>query len=91
MIAPTVPIVYAAVSIITFAVYGLDKAAAVRGWSRVPERLLHLLGLLGGWPGGFAAQRVFRHKCCKFSFQVFFWTVAATNIIFLLLLRGRIG
>jgi uncharacterized membrane protein YsdA (DUF1294 family) len=43
----------------------------------VPESTLHLVDLIGGWPGGFVAQRYFRHKTSKGSFQfVFFLTVA---------------
>jgi uncharacterized membrane protein YsdA (DUF1294 family) len=36
---------------------------------------LHLLDLLGGWPGGFLAQRRLRHKCSKGSFQFVFWLI----------------
>ena len=42
---------YALVSIVTFVVYGFDKRRAVHGGRRVPERTLHGLELLGGWPG----------------------------------------
>jgi len=34
--------------------------------------------LLGGWPGAFLAQRRFRHKCSKVSYQVVFWVIALT-------------
>ena len=43
--------VYALMSLVLFFVYGLDKSAAKRGGSRTPEWVLHLLALLGGWPG----------------------------------------
>lgn len=36
---------------------------------RVPERLLHVLELSGGWPGSFVAQRLFRHKVSKGEYQ----------------------
>ncbi|WP_460753554.1 DUF1294 domain-containing protein [Marinomonas epiphytica] len=49
--------------------YGFDKVAAQRGWQRLPESKLHLLSLLGGWLGAMLAQRWFRHKTRKATFQ----------------------
>jgi len=71
--------VYLAASSLAFAAYGVDKAAAIGGGWRIPEAFLHLLGFAGGWPGALVAQRVFRHKSRKVSFQVAFWIVAALN------------
>ncbi len=34
-----------------------------------------MLELIGGWPGAFLAQRVFRHKISKRSYQVEFWII----------------
>ncbi|MCE7524423.1 DUF1294 domain-containing protein [Alloalcanivorax xenomutans] len=34
----------------------------------------------GGWPGALLAQRVFRHKTRKTSFQVVFYLVVAANL-----------
>jgi uncharacterized membrane protein YsdA (DUF1294 family) len=45
----------------------------------MPEAKLHIMELLGGWPGAFLAQRRFRHKCSKVSYQVVFWVIALTN------------
>ena len=59
---------YAAMSIVTFAAFGLDKLAARRGRRRVPEQTLQLLALFGGWPGALLAMPVFRHKRRKGSF-----------------------
>jgi uncharacterized membrane protein YsdA (DUF1294 family) len=56
---------YLIVSVITFCVYGLDKhKARVEHW-RIKESTLHLLELLGGWPGAIAAQSYFHHKWKK--------------------------
>ena len=52
----------AAVNVVTFAVYGIDKAKAKRGAWRVPERTLFLLPLLGGSLGALLGMRVFHHK-----------------------------
>jgi uncharacterized membrane protein YsdA (DUF1294 family) len=62
-----------------FVVYGQDKRWAATGRRRVPESTLHLLALLGGWPGGFVAQRIFRHKTSKRSFQVIFWGIVLVH------------
>ncbi len=59
-----------------FLLYGLDKAAARRGWRRTPEVLLHLAALAGGTAGALLAQRLFRHKVAKRSFMVRFWGIA---------------
>ncbi len=60
-------------SCVTFAVYGIDKRRAQAGGWRIPETNLHVLDLLGGWPGGLIAQRYFRHKTGKWTFQAVFW------------------
>ena len=52
----------AAVNLVTFTVYGVDKAKARRGAWRVPEKTLFLLPLLGGSLGALLGMKVFRHK-----------------------------
>jgi uncharacterized membrane protein YsdA (DUF1294 family) len=64
----------------SFVAYGHDKRQAGVGGRRVPERTLHALALLGGWPGALAGQRVFRHKTRKMPFLVTFWGVTALHI-----------
>ncbi|KAH9997459.1 putative membrane protein [Xylariaceae sp. FL0662B] len=63
---------YLFLSTLSFLMYGYDKYQARNSGWRVREVLLHLLNLLGGWPGGLLAQGCFRHKTRKTSFQVFF-------------------
>ncbi len=62
-------------SLYSFFSYRSDKRRAEAGEWRIPESTLHLADLLGGWPGGFLAQRIFRHKTAKQSFQSVFWVV----------------
>ena len=64
-----------AISILTFFAYRSDKRRAEAGAWRIPESTLHLSALIGGWPGAYLAQCVFRHKISKTSFQITFWTV----------------
>lgn len=66
-------------SLVAFIAYALDKSAAARNRWRTQESTLHLLALLGGWPGALAAQRVLRHKSAKASFQVTFWATVVLN------------
>lgn len=58
----------AAVNLVTFTVYGVDKAKARRGAWRVPEKTLFLLPLLGGSVGALLGMLVFRHKTKRWYF-----------------------
>jgi uncharacterized membrane protein YsdA (DUF1294 family) len=58
-------VIYAGASLIAFVAYALDKAAARAGRWRTQESTLHLLALIGGWPGALLAQRQFRHKTAR--------------------------
>ncbi len=71
----------AAVSPVSFLAYGWDKRQAKRNGRRVPEKTLHSIDAIGGWPGGFLAQRVFRHKTQKKSFQFKFWLTVVMHIV----------
>ena len=68
-------VIYGLMSVICFTAYYRDKRKAIRRQWRTPESTLHLLELLGGWPGGLLAQRVLRHKIKKVSYQVSFWLI----------------
>jgi uncharacterized membrane protein YsdA (DUF1294 family) len=71
---------YLLASIVAFGVYGADKSASQDDRWRVPEKVLHLLGLAGGWPGALVAMNVFHHKTRKTSFLAAFWIVAVVNV-----------
>lgn len=66
-------------SIITPVVYWMDKRRAVAGRWRVPERTLHGLEMLGGWPGGLMARRWLRHKTRKRGFLAVSWAIIAVH------------
>lgn len=85
--------IYALMSVIAFGLYGYDKKQARRGGQRTPEKLLHGIELLGGWPGALLAQQVFRHKTRKFSYQLVFWLIVLLHELFWmdrLLFGGRL-
>ena len=69
-----------AINLFTFLTYGYDKRAARKHKWRTPEATLHLLALLGGTPAAFIAQRLFRHKTAKLSFQFVYWAIVAVHI-----------
>jgi uncharacterized membrane protein YsdA (DUF1294 family) len=75
-------------SVVTFAFYGYDKHQAIAQGLRVPEIVLHLLALIGGFLGGWAGRAYFHHKTRKpvflvvliiatvLNLGVFFWLLA---------------
>jgi uncharacterized membrane protein YsdA (DUF1294 family) len=79
MLPTVVPVFYAVASIAAAIVYRLDKSAAARNGWRTSEAVLHVMALIGGWPGALVAQQVFRHKSRKLSFRLAFWTTVALN------------
>jgi len=72
-------IIYLMVSLITYVAYAIDKSAAKKGAWRTQESTLHLLSLLGGWPGAVVAQKRLRHKSKKESFRAVFWMTVLLN------------
>jgi uncharacterized membrane protein YsdA (DUF1294 family) len=72
-------VLYLAGSLAAAVAYGVDKSAAQSGRWRTPESTLHLLALIGGWPGALVAQSVFRHKSQKLSFRFAMFATVALN------------
>ena len=71
---------YIALSVVTFGAFAMDKRAAARGRLRIPETTLHVLELLGGWPGALAGQMLLRHKSSKLSYRVVLWLIMALHV-----------
>ena len=65
---PLYPLWLAGSGVVAFALYGFDKLQAKRDGGRVPEIVLHLLTLAGGFIGGWAGRFAFRHKTRKPAF-----------------------
>jgi len=86
-----VPAAYLAASTASYLFYWLDKAAARAGGRRVPESTLHLLAIVGGWPGALVAQQQHRHKTRKREFRIVFWFTVLGNIALLLYLMTPDG
>ena len=90
-ISSAVPAVYIAMSGITLFAYAFDKNAAMNKRWRTQENTLHLLALLGGWPGALTAQLKFRHKSSKTSFLVTFWLCVILNLAALAIYSGLLS
>ena len=84
-------VIYSISSLLTFILYWLDKRAAENGTQRTPESTLQLLSLVGGWPSGLFAQRIFRHKSTKKSFQFVYWLTVFFNIAVLFVMTSPSG
>jgi uncharacterized membrane protein YsdA (DUF1294 family) len=75
---------------VAMGVMAWDKRAAARAGWRVPEARLHLLSLLGGWPGALLAMRLFKHKRRKAAFVRVFWLTVVVHLAVLALLVQRV-
>ena len=63
------------INALTFLAYRKDKQRAATWEWRVPERRLHLMELLGGWPAAWLGREVLRHKSAKRSFRIVSWLI----------------
>ena len=72
-------VLYLVASVVTFVAYGLDKLAARRGRRRIRESTLHVLELVGGFPGALVGQHLFRHKRRKTRYLVVFWGIVVLH------------
>lgn len=80
---------YYGASIITYGVYARDKTAAQNAGRRTSELTLHLMSLVGGWPGALIAQVLLRHKTRKLSFLIGYWFTVIVNCIALGVIVGK--
>lgn len=86
-----VPGILGALSLIAFLAYWNDKRAAQSGRWRTPEAHLHLIALLGGWPGAAWAQHRLRHKSKKPAFRAVFIGTVVLHLVTAALLAGEDG
>lgn len=76
---PIVLVTYLVTSCASFLLFWSDKHKAQNGGWRTPEKTLHGIELLGGWPGTLVAQQVFRHKTRKASYLTTLWIIIALH------------
>ena len=61
---------YVIMTVVTFVLYGVDKAKAKKGKWRIPEKTLLLFAACFGGLGAFLGMKIFRHKTKHTSFKV---------------------
>ena len=84
----TLAAAFIALNLLTFAMFGIDKAKARAGSWRVAESTLLMLAFVGGTLGAYAGRAVFRHKTRKAPFNSNLFVIA---VLQLLALGGLIG
>ncbi|MBT5231058.1 MAG: DUF1294 domain-containing protein [Methylococcales bacterium] len=60
--------------------YAYDKIISITAWLRIPEKILHLLALLGGSPAALLSQQIFRHKTAKKRFLLAYWIIVIIQL-----------
>jgi uncharacterized membrane protein YsdA (DUF1294 family) len=75
-------LVYTLMGGATFLLYRLDKNRAIREQWRVSEFTLHCCEFFGGWAGALLAQHGLRHKNKKLSFQLVFWLIVCSHLLY---------
>lgn len=85
MILEAIVIYLAAINVITFIMFGADKARAVKGRWRISEAALILAALLGGSIGALAGMRIFHHKTRHRKFTVGIPVILVLQIVFMVL------
>ena len=85
MILEAIVIYLAVINIITFIMFGADKARAAKGRWRISESALILAALLGGSTGALAGMRFFHHKTKHRKFTIGIPVILALQIILMAL------
>lgn len=90
MIGLKVYLIYIGVcSLVTLVFYGIDKARAVDGAWRIPEKVLLILSAVGGALGGLLAIYLFRHKTRKWYFPFVNIFALVVYVALLVLIMGK--
>ena len=85
MILEAIVIYLAAINVITFIMFGADKARAAKGRWRISESALILAALLGGSIGALAGMRIFHYKTKHRKFTIGIPVILALQIILMVI------
>ena len=74
----------AVMTVVGFAIMGIDKRKSIKKTWRIPERTLFLIAFLGGGIGSFLGMYMFRHKTKHSSFVILLPVAAVIYVIIIL-------
>ncbi|MCD8379086.1 MAG: DUF1294 domain-containing protein [Lachnospiraceae bacterium] len=77
-------IYFAVITVVAFAMMGIDKRRAKKEAFRIPEASLFLSALLGGSIGSVAGMLIFHHKTNHWYFQAFMPLICLLQVTALL-------
>lgn len=83
-------IYFAAINLISFVMFFVDKQKAKRDKWRIEEKTLHLTSFLGGTLGSIAAMMLFHHKTRKPAFVAITGVALIANIFVIYELYTRL-
>ncbi len=79
----------AVINVITFCIYGIDKAKAKLNAWRIAEKVLIGLAVAGGSLGAWLGMKAFRHKTKHTLFKLLIPTLVIVHIVLLfVIVRG---
>ncbi len=75
-------------NVISFVLFGVDKQKAIKNKWRIPEKTLHISGMLGGL-GAFLGMQLFRHKTKHTGFVLLVPVYALINVVIMVYLLRK--
>ncbi|MFI3173604.1 MAG: DUF1294 domain-containing protein [Bacillota bacterium] len=80
---------YLLVNVVMYAAMYIDKKAAIKKKSRIPEKRLYLLAVVGGGIGGLFGMSIFRHKTKHIDFVIIYTISALLHMVVIYLLFAK--
>ena len=71
----------AVMSLITYVAFAIDKRRAMNGGWRLRESTLHLMELLGGWPGAILGMMLIRHKTKDTTYRTIHHLIVGLHVV----------
>lgn len=75
------------INILLFILMGIDKFNSIKKKTRIPEKVLLSLSLLGGSIGGILGMLIFHHKTKKLKFKILFPLFLLINILIIIYIK----